>query len=109
MSPHSNRSKNKALPGREPRPEELLKYRQAAGLTREQAADLVYTSPRNWEAWEQEKDGRRMPASAFELFMLKTGQYRRLDKDGPKANQVELDNGAVVSLWPEHPMRSPRD
>lgn len=106
MSPHSNRSKSKALPGREPRPEELLKYRQAVGLTREQAAELVYTSPRNWEAWEQVKNERRMPASAFELFMLKTGQYRWRDGlDG--MYRTELDNGATIEL--RIPRLSPQD
>lgn len=71
---HGNRSK-KLVPGREPRPEELRAAREAAGLTQQQAAELIYTSPRNWQAWEQEQQGRRMPASAFELFMLKTGQW----------------------------------
>lgn len=91
MSPHSNRSKGRARPGREPRPEELLAAREAVGLTQQQAADVIYTSLRSWENWEQGQ--RRMPASAFELFMLKTGQCRRL-QDG----RLELANGAVIEV-----------
>lgn len=90
---HGNRSKNNPKAGREPRPAELRAAREAAGLSRAEAADIVYTSPRNWEAWEQELDGRRMPASAFELFMLKTGQCRRLQE-----GRVELANGAVIEV-----------
>lgn len=93
MAPHSNRSKHKPLPGREPRPEEVRQYRDAAGLTQQQAADVIYTSLRNWENWEQGYGERRMPASAFELFLLRTGQYERLSPD-----QVRLANGAIVAL-----------
>lgn len=105
MTPHSNRHKNKAAAGREPRPEELRKYREAAGLTQEQAATLIYTSPRNWQNWEQGHGDRRMPASAFELFMLKTGQYSRLHALGPENERdvLELANGARIEVL------SPRD
>lgn len=107
MSPHSNRSKNKALPGREPRPEELRKYREAAGLTQQQAADVIYTSVRNQQNWEQGNDSggtvrRSMPASAFELFMLKTGQFtfERLVvlEEGVSRLELRLSNGAVIGL-----------
>jgi hypothetical protein len=90
---HGNRSKNKPRAGREPSADELKRAREAAGLSREQAADLIYTSPRNWEAWEQASNVRRMPASAFELFMLKSGQCRRLQN-----GRVELANGAVIEV-----------
>lgn len=93
MSPHSNRSKSKPKAGREPSADELAQAREASGLTQQQAADLIYTSVRNWQNWEQGYGERRMPASAFELFMLKTGQCRRL-QDG----RVELANGAVIEV-----------
>ena len=109
MTPHSNRSKKSPKAGREPRPEELLVFRQRSGLTQAQAADLIYTSPRNWQNWEQGSDGRSMPASAFELFMLKTGQFTfeemlvatdvaTTGAQLPVLLRVRLDNGAVLEL-----------
>jgi DNA-binding transcriptional regulator YiaG len=89
---HSNRSKNKPIAGREPRPHELKAAREAAKLSQAQAAALIYTSPRTYEKWEQEIADRGAPASAYELLMIKTGQYRVLP-DG----RWQLGNGAVIS------------
>lgn len=104
MAPRSNRGKSTPKSGREPRRAELAKARECAGLTQSQAADLIYTSPRNWQNWEQGSDGRAMPASAFELFLLKTGQFAFdallvvPDTELPARLQLRLNNGAVVEL-----------
>ena len=70
---HPNRKKSEwNRPGRTPTPAEITRAREGAGKTQAAAADLVYTSVRTWEGWEQ---GRfPMPASAYELFLLKTDQ-----------------------------------
>jgi len=100
MSPHGNRSKHSPKAGREPRPAELKAAREAAGLTQDEAAALIYTSTRNWQNWEQGSDGRAMPASAFELFMLKAGQYTWLEPEGREDGQRRLrfDNGALIEV-----------
>lgn len=104
MSPHSNRSKYAPKAGREPRPSELTEAREHTGLTQTQAANLIYTSPRNWQNWEQGSDGRSMPASAFELFMLKAGQFTfedllfSPDAAAPVRLKLRLANGAVMEL-----------
>lgn len=48
---------------------EVKQARQAAGLTQQQAADLVHTESRNWQNWEY--DAARMPAATWELFQIK--------------------------------------
>ena len=54
-----------------PTPKELLAARKEAGLTQTQAAGLVGVKLRAWQYWEA--GGRVMPASAWELFQIKTG------------------------------------
>ena len=53
-----------------PTPSEILAARQAAGLTQTQAAGLVGVKLRAWQYWEAGE--RTMPASAWELFQIKT-------------------------------------
>ncbi len=48
----------------------ITKARQAAGLSRKQAAALVGVSHYTWRNWEQ--GTRAMPPTAWELFNLKT-------------------------------------
>jgi DNA-binding transcriptional regulator YiaG len=90
---HSNRSKNNPIAGREPKCEEVRDAREKAGLTQEEAAAVIYTSPRNWANWEQGREARSMPAASWELFLLKTGQFRWLSKQ-----LVELTSGATVAF-----------
>jgi DNA-binding transcriptional regulator YiaG len=57
-----------------PTPEAILAARKAAGLSQAQAAAVVHRpSYRTWQDWER---GRvKMPADAWELFLIKTGQW----------------------------------
>ena len=43
-----------------------------AGLTQQQAADVVYSGLRTWQQWEA--GDRRMHPAIFDYFLLKTGQ-----------------------------------
>lgn len=72
MTSHPNRNKNAPKLGHVPTGEEITRAREKAGLTQPASAELVYTSLRTWQEWEQGR-GRMHPA-AFELFLLKTGQ-----------------------------------
>jgi len=56
-----------------PTPAEVRAAREAAGLTQTEAAALVCTTLRAWQAWEQEggEYARRMHAGLWELFLLK--------------------------------------
>jgi DNA-binding transcriptional regulator YiaG len=88
-----NRSKNPTKPGREPRPHELVAAREAAGLTQEQAAALVYTSVLKLQQWESGEALRGMPASSYELLLIKTGQYEDLGY-----GHWRLANGVVIEV-----------
>lgn len=56
-----------------PATEEIKQARKNAGLTQEQAANVVLSpSRRTWQEWEHGKN--KMPPGLFELFLLKTGQ-----------------------------------
>lgn len=50
----------------------IRKARAGAEMSRAQAALVVGSSPRTWEAWEQGL--RNMPAGKFDLFLMKTNQ-----------------------------------
>lgn len=73
MANHPNRSRAKR-PASNPSPDEVTKARIAAGLTQQQAAEIVYSGLRTWQQWEAED--RRMHPALFELFLLKTGQEK---------------------------------
>lgn len=52
---------------------DLLSYVRAnSGLSRKDAAALLYSRVRNWYAWEEGKT--KMLPALFELFLVKTGQ-----------------------------------
>jgi DNA-binding transcriptional regulator YiaG len=53
-----------------PKPEQVRKAREAAGLTQQQAAQLIHGTVRAWQEWEA--GNRRMHPGLFELFLLKT-------------------------------------
>lgn len=57
-----------------PTPAEIRDARTNAGLTQEQAAELVYSSDRLWRYWEGGQ--HRMPPGLFELFLIKVDQQR---------------------------------
>lgn len=76
MGNHPGRNAGRGLPGKQPKPAEVLAARMAAGLTQAEAAKLIYGSQRAWANYEgtEESYARPMRAAEYELFLLKTGQ-----------------------------------
>jgi len=50
---------------------EIKKARSAAGLTQQQAGNLLNVNIRTWQKWEYGE--RRMSQAMWELFRIKTG------------------------------------
>lgn len=69
----NNRDKSQVEPrASNPRPDEISGLRTDAGLTQQQAADLIRASKRSWENWEQ---GRvKMHPGLFDYFLIRIGQ-----------------------------------
>lgn len=57
----------------EPTPEQVRAAREAAGLTQEQAGAITHNARRAWQDWEA--GNRRMPHSAWTLYLLMTNQH----------------------------------
>ena len=57
-----------------PTPEEIRKARKAAGMTQEEAAEIIYIKMNSWMRYETSKSN--MHPGLFELFLLKTGQKK---------------------------------
>lgn len=55
-------------------PIEIKQARMDAGLTQQQAANLLHTSLRTWQQWEYGE--RRMHPAFIELFLIKTNQAK---------------------------------
>ena len=76
MTNHPNRpdKSGRRSPAANPTPAQVREAREAAGLTQQQAADLIYSKLRTWQNWENEDatDGRRMHPAFFELFLIKS-------------------------------------
>ena len=77
---HPNRSQaNRSIAGN-PKPAEILRAREGAGLTQQQAAELLHTSWRTWQNWEADgPENRRMPPAAWELFNIKLAARKLVD------------------------------
>lgn len=73
---HPNRSQQNRTLRMNPTPAEVRAARESVGLTQQQAAELIYTTWRTWQNWESTDpaEQRRMPAAAFEYFLVLTGQ-----------------------------------
>lgn len=56
-----------------PKPSEVRIARLTAGLTKADAARLVFVNPQTWEHWENASYGIKMHPAIAELFALKTG------------------------------------
>lgn len=65
MVGHPNRSKKTPSPARNPTPDEIRAARLAHGLTQAQAAEVLFSSLRAWEDWE---NGRRRMHPVFWIF-----------------------------------------
>lgn len=77
MTAHPNRSRADS-PASNPSPERVRAAREVAGLTQTQAGALVFGTLRAWQSWEDGGPaGRRMPAAAWHLFLLRTQQHPR--------------------------------
>ena len=74
---HPNRSQANRRVDANPTPAEILRAREDAGLTQQQAADLLFSSWRTWQNWEAGE--RRMPPAAWELFNAKLRARKMLD------------------------------
>lgn len=57
-----------------PDPDEIRELRKSAGLTQEQAGELVHSSRRTWQDWEA--GVANMHPALWELFKLKIGKER---------------------------------
>lgn len=69
MGNHPNRSKTNRQVDANPTPSEILRAREDAGLTQQQAADLLFSSWRTWQDWERGE--RRMHPASWEAFNIK--------------------------------------
>jgi len=58
----------------QPTPEQIKQARYTAGKTLTQAAEIVHVNLRTWQKWERAE--RAMSLTAWELFLLKTGQIK---------------------------------
>lgn len=58
---------------KQPRPGQVKQIRELAGLSREQAAELVHATYRTWQNWElvDSAEAREIPLASWELFLRK--------------------------------------
>lgn len=74
MTNHPNRSKAGSA-ARNPAAEEITAARESAGLGKTEAADMVHTTYRTWQQWEE--GDRRMHPAFWELFQIKARVNQR--------------------------------
>ncbi len=81
MPNHPNRSRTNRRMSANPRPTEIVRARELAGLTQEQAGELVHSPLKSWQKWEATTgdDQRRMHPSTWELFNIKLNARRLLE------------------------------
>jgi DNA-binding XRE family transcriptional regulator len=81
---HPNRSSRTQTTQESPTPARIREARAEAGLTQEQAAELVYATWHTWWKWEQDPSDmnhRRMHPSAWELFTVKVKILKLLEQE----------------------------
>ena len=93
MANHPNRSKRQNNPATNPTSEEIRNARITATLTQAEAADLVYTTLRNWQQWESDIEGdtRRMHPATWGLFKMKVRYQRYLMDLGAFNGRTDQD------------------
>lgn len=100
MSNHPNRSKKTPSEARNPRPEEIVAAREAAGLTQTEAGELIYSALRSWQDWESGE--RRMHPAFWDLWRRKVrervGPTRPRDWFEEKAHQIEPAEGWAFGI-----------
>lgn len=62
----------------------IRQAREASGLSRAKAAELIHKSVRTWEKWEM--DERPMDPAFFELFLIKAPKPPKPKKRRRKAS-----------------------
>jgi len=73
-------------------PEIIRETIKKAGLTRQQAADLLGVSKRAVDAWltnQPAVNHRKMPQAAWELLLIKTAKARKKQIDTHKKTVLE--------------------
>lgn len=70
MPSHPNR-RRRDNPAANPKPADIADARAKARLTQREAAALVYSTERGWQAWES--GFRRMHPAIWELWQIKAG------------------------------------
>lgn len=68
---HPNRSKNSTAP-KSPKPAELLRVREAAGLTQTEAAGILGMTLNAWQRWESGE--RPMSPALWDLFQRRLNE-----------------------------------
>lgn len=74
MTNHPNRSKRNPSAAANPKPDQILAARTAAGMTQKEAAELIHCHVNTWAQWENNE--RRMHPAFLELFQLKEAARR---------------------------------
>lgn len=80
MTNHPNRGKGGKC--RNPKPAEIVRLREAAGLTQTEAAELVCSTLRTWQDWEA--GIARMHGGLWRLFNIEV-KARRFQGPAPSA------------------------
>lgn len=70
---------------RSPNPEEVKLAREKAGLTQQQAAEVIHKKILAWQRYES--GDRAMDAAYWELFLIKTGQSAERERNFPNAGE----------------------
>lgn len=63
-----------------PTPEQIKQARTAAGHSQKRASDVIHSTERAWQSWEQAEGGRKMHPGLWELYLLKTSAFPLLRK-----------------------------
>ena len=83
MTNHPNRAKSRKSHAHNPKPDEIVSFRKAAGHTQAQMANMIYSTVRTVQDWEAGVN--RMHPGLFELYLTKTHQagniYYLIDYD----------------------------
>jgi DNA-binding XRE family transcriptional regulator len=83
-----------------PKPAEIRRAREAAGLTQTEAGALVHASLRTWQHWEAEgEEHRGMPGAVWELFNVKLKARALLDRGKVTARELR-DLGLTLTPKP---------
>lgn len=95
MTSHPNRSRRKPAPARNPKPAEIRKLRESAGLTQTDAGALIHASMRAWQDYEGGQ--RRLHPGLHDLFRTRL-LARDIDSATIDYIEAEIGHGADITL-----------